>query len=75
MSNEEHEHDWSSWSEWRFGGHDTDMRERYCGQHVDPEYRTHVHHPVRRDDIFAPVGSGLTVSVCGGPSGCGRTLG
>jgi hypothetical protein len=68
-----HEHRWSDWSDWKYGGYQTDMRTRDCGDHADPEYRPHRHDWKQRPDPFAPVGSGLTLQVCSGPCGCGDT--
>jgi hypothetical protein len=70
VSNEEHDHQWGAWSDWAYAGHDTDMRTRTCGagRHADAEWRTHAHDWQRRPDVFAPIGSGLTIMVC---TGCG----
>jgi hypothetical protein len=73
VSNEEHVHHWSGWSPWSYSGYETDMRTRTCGGHADPEYRQHEHHWIKTADVFAPMGSGLSIEACGGPSGCGTT--
>ena len=67
MSEAEHEHEWGSW---KFGGYETDMRLCACG---GSDYRTHQHNWNKSPDVFAPVGSGLTIEACAGPSGCGDT--
>lgn len=67
MSNEEHDHKWGGWS---FAGYETEMRLCACGA---SDYQTHRHNWKKTADVFAPMGSGLTVEVCTGAAGCGDT--
>jgi hypothetical protein len=73
VNKEEHVHNWGNWGSWQYAGYETEMRTRTCGDHADAEYRQHVHHWMKTADVFAPMGSGLTVEVCTGPTGCGDT--
>jgi len=70
VNNEEHEHDWGDWSRWIFYGSGLDIRERYCRYEPCPEGTDHQTRIHRHDyqppvpDPFAPIGSGLTLTVC-----------
>jgi hypothetical protein len=70
MTGSGHEH---SWGDWKYAGYLTDMRTCTCGSCTGADYRPHRHRYTWTDDVFAPMGSSLTIEVCGGPSGCGDT--
>lgn len=63
------------WGEWHYGGYETDMRTCACGECPGADYRQHDHTWKTREDPYAPVGLGITLRVCGGPTGCGETRG
>lgn len=70
MKEEEHAHKWGAWN---YAGYSTEMRTCTCGTCTGAEYRQHHHNWVKQPDVFAPMGSGLTVKVCSGATGCGDT--
>ncbi|HEY1705541.1 MAG TPA: hypothetical protein VGG75_38135 [Trebonia sp.] len=59
-------HQWGAWSEWAYACGDQDTRHRACTRcpAVDPGYRRHAHQWKEHPDVFAPVGTGATISVC-----------
>lgn len=70
MSEAEHNHKWGGWN---YGGYSTDMRTCTCGNCTGADYRQHSHTYVKSPDVFAPVGTGMTIEVCSGATGCGDT--
>lgn len=70
MSHAEHEHRWGSWN---YAGYSTETRTCTCGNCTGAECRQHNHTYRKSADVFAPMGSSLTIEVCAGPTGCGDT--
>ena len=80
MSHAEHEHRWGSWNYAGYStetrtctGYSTETRTCTCGNCTGAEYRQHNHTYRKSADVFAPMGSSLTIEVCAGPTGCGDT--
>jgi hypothetical protein len=68
-----HEHQWSEWGDWYYDLYTTertDVRDRDCqvpdcGE-TDTQSRVHEHTWNRYPDPYAPVGTGLLVTMCSG---------
>ncbi len=61
-----HEHRWSEWGRWYFASGNVDQRDRDCRdcEETDSRSRAHAHDFKSYPDPYAPVGSGLVITVC-----------